>query len=141
MTLQINPVPKGLVGTGPTDYDRRILGVANTSRPTFTLREPLDDVVLVMRFAWQQSADCWVQDLRTTGGDTIRLGVGLVASGVDLWACIASDARMPGGQLWVSWGDGRTRRPGRDAWTGDARLYYRPAALRAALAGTERALV
>jgi hypothetical protein len=136
MAIQTLPI-RTPGGTG----DRELLGMRATSRPAFTLREALDGTTIAMRFAWQQAADMWVQDLSTSSGLVIRRGVGLVAAGVDLWANFQYRAGMPGGQLWVSWGDQRPRKPGRDDWQGDARLYYRPAALVAAVRGSELELL
>ena len=136
MTLQLTPIVEGQVGTGDQLRDRQILGVANTLRPTFTLREALDGTTIQMRFLWQQTGDQWTQELRDDAGGVIRYAVPLTASGVDLWATVQWDARMPGGQLWIAWGDQRPRSPGRNDWREDARLYYRPAALVQAVRGT-----
>ena len=105
-------------------------------------RLALDGVTLVMLFSWQQTADMWTMGLQTTSGSVIRerSAVPLTASGVDLWAPVQYDQRMPGGQLWIAWGDQRPRAPGREDWRGDARLYYRPRALVEAVRGTSLAL-
>ena len=137
MALQLTPIVEGQVGSGPTLRDREVLGVRNTLRPAFALREPLDGVTLVMRFRWQQTADIWTQGLENTSGAVIRQSgaVPLTASGMDLWAAV-TDARMPGGQLWVGWGDQTPRKPGRNDFREGATLYYRPAELVAAVRGT-----
>lgn len=137
MTIQLTPVIAGQVGEGDSLRDRQVLGVANTLRPNFSLREPLDGTTIEMEFTWLQTADMWVMDVRTDDGTDIRTAVGLVASGVDLWATFQHEAAMPGGQLWIAWGDHVPRAPGRDSWRSGATLYYRPAALRAAVAGTD----
>lgn len=136
MTLQLVPIIEDQVGPGNTLRDRQVLGVANTTRPTFSLREALGGVTLSMRVAWLQTSDMWVMDMRSDAGSVIRLGLPMTASGVDLWATVQWDARMPGGQLWVAWGDQTPRSPGRDDWRGAARLFYRPAELVRAVRGT-----
>lgn len=137
MPLQLAPVT-----AAPGLGDREILGVRNTLRPSFRLREALDGVTLVMLISWQQTADMWTMGLETTSGSVIRQrsAVPLTASGVDLWAPVQYDQRMPGGQLWIAWGDQQPRSPGREDWRGDARLYYRPRALVEAVAGSALAL-
>jgi hypothetical protein len=142
MPLQLTPITEGQVGTGPTLRDREVLGPRNTLRPAYRLREALDGVTLVMPFRWQQAADMWTMGMQTTGGALIRASgaVPLTSSGVDLWATVQADARMPGGQLWIAWGDQVPRSPGRDDFREGARLYYRPRALVAAVRGTALAL-
>ena len=139
MPLQLIPIIEGQVGPGDTLRDREVLGPRNTLRPAYRLREPFDGVTLVLRLFWQQTADMWTHGLETTSGAVIRATAGqpLTASGVDLWADVQADARMPGGQLWVAWGDQRPRAPGREDFRGEARLYYRPRALVEAVRGTE----
>ena len=138
MPLQLTPILEGQIGAGDTLRDRELLGPRNTLRPAFRLREALDGVTIVMPWRWQQAADMWTMGLQTTGGSVIRESgaVPLTAAGVDLWAPISYDPRMPGGQLWIAWGDQQPRSPGREDFRGDARVYYRPAALVAAVAGT-----
>ena len=140
MTLQILPILRGEYGTTDTTRDRAVLGVANTLRPTFSITEPLNGRRLAMRFAWSQTGVTWIQTLSTDTGEVIRANVPLVASGVDLWATAQFDARMPGGQLWIAWGDQQPRRPLRDSWRGEATLYYRPAELVGLVRGTAREL-
>lgn len=136
MPLQLTPILAGQVGEGQTFRDREILGPRNTLRPTYRISEPLDGVTISMRIAWQQTADMWLMDVKTTSGSVVRLGLPMTASGLDLWATVQADARMPGGQLWIAWGDQTPRAPGRESWRGDARLYYRPRDLVLAVAGT-----
>ena len=140
MTLQILPIARGEYGTTGTTRDRPVLGVRNTLRPTFSLTEPLDGRRLSMRFAWSQTGVTWIQTLSTDTGEVIRLCVPLVASGVDLWAQVQFDARMPGGQMWIAWGDRSPRKPLRHDWRGEATLYYRPAELVGLVRGTDREL-
>jgi hypothetical protein len=131
--IQTKPIKTANPATG----DRPVLGVGRTDRPVFALREALDGATLRMRFLWVQTADMWVMGLESDSGAVIRArSLPLTASGVDLWATVQADARMPGGQLWIAWGDQRPRSPGRLDWRGDATLYYRPSALVAAVAGT-----
>jgi hypothetical protein len=141
MPLQLTPILAGQLGEGSTLRDRPVLGPRNTLRPTFTIEEPLDGVTMRLRFAWQQTAAMWTQDIRTASGALVRQGLPLTASGLDLWATAQADGRMPGGQLWIGWGDQRPRAPGREDWRGDATLYYRPRDLVLAVAGTGLALL
>jgi hypothetical protein len=138
--IQTRPILAGEFGETLTTRDRALLGPGRTLRPTYSLREALDGRMIKMRIAWLQAADLWAQDLRTSSGDVIRMGVPLVASGVDLWATVQFDARMPGGQLWTAWGDLTPRRPLRDDFREGATLYYRPAELVALARGTDREL-
>ena len=141
MPLQLTPIIAGQVGTTDTLRDRPLLGPRNTLRPTYTIQEPLDGVSIRMRIAWQQTAVMWAMDLSTTTGEVIRRTVPMTASGVDLWRTVEADGRMPGGLLWIAWGDQRARAPERESFRGAATLYYRPRELVQAVAGSSLALL
>ena len=137
MTAQRVPIIEGQVGEGDTMRDRRVLGVSRTERAVYRLTEPLDGITIQMTFRWLQTANMWVQALASSNGTVIRQCVPLVRAGVDLWATVQSQPGMPPGQMWAAWGDQTLAQPLRLSWLQEARLYYRPGALREAVEGTE----
>lgn len=144
MTLQTAPVlaSEGFVDAAGTPLrDLQFLGPANTERPVFRLRPKLEAAVQ-LELMWLQFSACWLaRELLTRDGVEITLGIPITGSGVDLLATIRSDPNAPTGQLWYTFDDGRTGKPGRFDWRGTAHLYYRPAVLVAQLAGTDRQLL
>ena len=144
MTLQTSPI---VVADGFTDADGNalrdlaFLAPANELRPAFLFRPPLDGAGFQVRMLWQQLSAVWMSPgLLTRDGSTVTNGIMFTSSGVDLLAPVSAVNR-PAGQLWYIFDEGRSGSPGRDDWRQGAKLYYRPVALVAALAGSDRALL
>jgi len=144
VTLQTTPIT---VADGFTDEagnqlrDLQFLGPANTLLPVFRMRPQLERGYQLEMMWLQLSASWLIRELLTRDGTGVTKGIPVTGSGVDLVATIRSEANAPPGQLWYTFDDGRTGKPGRFDWRGTAHLYYRPATLSAQLMGTDRQLL
>lgn len=107
----------------------------SSTAPAIAGRVILDGVWYGLRFAFNVRDRRWYLDVSQDDGTVLAQGVACVA-GVALLGAF-SDARLPAGQLYIEDSRRLGQAPGRHDWTDWARLYYRPAAVVAAAAGTD----
>lgn len=106
----------------------------SSSAPAILGRAVLDGSAYALRFAFNVRDRRWYLDVSTVGGEVIVQGLA-IGAGVSLLEAIPDD-RLPPGQLFVEDSRGLGAAPDRTAWTDWATLYYRPASVVAAVAGT-----
>lgn len=108
-----------------------------STRPQRVGQPLLDGQLYTTRFTFNVRDRRWYLQLGTAAGEVIA-EVGRITSGSSLLAAIETDPRCPPGQLFAEDARGLGEAPGElTCWTDWATLYYRPAALRAELAGTD----